>query len=490
MASEPDTGEPWAEQPDAGAAQPPIVVDLDGTLVATDLLVELGSSLAVSRPLRAPAMLAARARGTASLNAFLMREASVDVSLLPYRDSVVEWVREQRALGRFLVLASASDQRLADAVADHLGLFDAVIGSTPELDLRGSAKRDALQARFPGGFEYVGNHADDLPVWAAATRAHHIGDGLTARASRETRAGRVFGVRRERTRAVMRAVRPYQWVKNALVAVALFAASKAGDPTRVWETIVAFVVFSLTASGVYLLNDIADVASDRRHPTKRDRPLASGSLSLATAWLLWPLFTLAGFVIGAVLLPPLFLVALLGYLVVTLSYTFWAKRQPVLDVVALGSLYTLRIAAGTAAIEVRMSMWLATFSLLFFLSLALLKRVSELSRVRLAGGAMSGHGYQPRDLQLLSSYGVATSVGAVVVFSLYLNDPATARLYDTPQVLWAAVPVLLAWLMRAWLLAHRGAMNEDPVVFAMRDWRSLLAAALVVGAFGAAKVVA
>jgi 4-hydroxybenzoate polyprenyltransferase len=472
------------------ATDQPIVVDLDGTLIATDLLVESGSALVASRPSRTPAMLGALVRGKAPLKTFLAGEVSLDVTVLPYREDVLVWLREQKAAGRRLVLASASDIRNVRAVADHLGIFDEILGTTPELNLRAGAKLDALVGMFPQGFEYVGDHPADLAVWSGATLAHVVGPpGLALKVAKRSEVGEVFAVRRSGPRAMVKALRPHQWVKNALVALPLFTSSQAGDATRVWQTLLAFVVFSLAASGVYVLNDIADVTNDRHHPTKRRRPLASGSLSLLTGWLLWPTLTVAGFVLAGLLLPPLFLLVLLGYLVLTLGYTFWAKRRPVLDVVALGSLYTVRIVAGAAAIDVVMSMWLLTFSLLFFLSLALLKRVSELTRVRLEGGRMSGRGYRPMDLELLSSYGVATSIGAVVVFSLYLNDPVTADLYRTPQLLWAAVPVLLAWLMRAWLWAHRGEMNEDPIVFAIKDWKSLLAGGLVVAAFAAGKLV-
>lgn len=466
------------------------MVDLDGTLVHTDLLVESGSALVTTRPHRVPAMLAALGRGKADLKAFLAAETRVDVGVLPYNEPLLDWLRTQKDAGRPLVLASASDLRLVQAVAGHLGIFDAVLGSHEGVNLKSSAKRDALVERYPEGFEYVGNHSHDIAVWGAAKVAHVVGDAsVVRRASGAAPLGESWAPVGQRLRGVVKALRPHQWVKNALVALPLATASKLDDATAVWHTILAIAVFSLVASGVYVLNDLADVENDRKHPAKRRRPFASGLLPLTVGWMLWPLLTIVGFLVAALVLPALFVAVLAGYLALTLAYTFRLKRIPVLDVVSLGGLYTARIVAGAAAIEVEMSMWLLTFSLLFFLSLALIKRVSELNRVRLDGSEMSGRGYRPDDLEMLSSYGVATSIGAVVIFALYLNDPVTAALYGTPELLWAAVPVLLAWLMRAWLLAHRGEMNEDPIVFAIKDPSSLLAGALVVAAFAAGKVI-
>jgi 4-hydroxybenzoate polyprenyltransferase len=233
---------------------------------------------------------------------------------------------------------------------------------------------------------------------------------------------------------------------------------------------------------VYCLNDMADITNDLNHPHKRNRPFAAGRLSVLTGWLIWPLLAALA-LITAWAVNGRFFVALGSYLVLTTAYTFRWKQIPVLDVVSLGLLYTIRIIAGAAAILAPLSMWLLTFSMLLFLSLALVKRVSELTRARAELKATKGRGYRDTDLELLASYGVATSIGAVVIFSLYVNDPATAELYRTPEVLWASVPVLLAWLMRCWLIAHRGEMNEDPIVFAIRDWVSLLAGVLIGTAF-------
>lgn len=473
----------------------PLVVDLDGTVITTDLLYESASAYLVHHPGGALRLLGWLRDGKARLKRELAASFVFDPSVAPYRADVVAWLRTEHAAGRRLILATASEASLAHAVADELGLFEEVLATSSGVNLKGEAKRDALVERFGvGGFEYVGDHEDDLPVWSAAARGHIVGrSSLLARVEGVTKIGEIFPPVGGGARAMLALLRPHQWVKNALVAIPLLTAQRVDNLSAVLQTVAAVVCFCLVASSVYVLNDLADVTHDRHHPRKRERPLASGRVSLILGWAMWPLLAVAGFALAAALLPPLFVAALATYLALTLAYTFRLKRQPVLDVVTLGLLYTGRIVAGAAAIDVELSMWLLTFSMFFFLSLALIKRVSELSRVRRTAGDLAvrvrGRGYVETDLELLSSYGVSSSVAAVVIFSLYVDDPKTSVLYATPELLWCSVPVLLAWLMRMWLLAHRGEMDEDPIVFSIRDVTSVIAGVLVLAAFVAAKVV-
>ncbi len=472
------------------------MVDLDGTLIASDLLVESASDYIAHHPLgalRLPGWLRA---GKATLKRELASRVDLDVAVLPYREDVVAWLTAERATGRRLILATASDARQAEAVAAHLGLFDEVLATGDGVNLKGPAKAAALVERFgEHGFDYVGDHADDLPVWRAAAVGHLVGprSGVEGQARGVTEVGRVFGRHGRSLRDAIGVLRPYQWVKNALILVPLLTAQRLGDAEAVGDTLLALLTFCLVASSVYVLNDLADVAHDRHHPRKRSRAFASGRLPLMAGWLLWPTLAVVGFAIAALFLPGLYCAALAAYLVLTVAYTFWLKQQPVVDVVALGMLYTSRIVAGAAAIDVELSMWLLTFSMFFFLSLALIKRVSELARLRRTAGPAGinarGRGYRPADLELLSSYGVASSVAAVVIFSLYVDDPKTSVLYATPELLWCSVPVLLAWLMRVWLLAHRGEMDEDPILFAIRDRASIATGGILVAVFVLAKVV-
>jgi len=472
------------------------VVDLDGTLVATDTLHEAATAYLTHSPLNAFRLAGWLRRSKAHLKAELAARTEFDASVLPYRHDVLAWLEAEHRNGRRLVLATASVSGQAQAVADQLGIFDEVIATVDGVNLKGGAKRAVLVERFgERGFDYVGDHGADLTVWDAAATGHVVAArrSLPERVARVTEVGRVFPAPGGRLRALGSLLRPYQWVKNALVLVPLFTAQRLDDATAVLQMLVALVAFCLVASSVYILNDLADVVHDRHHPRKRLRPFASGRVGLLAGWLLWPALAVVGFALSLALLPPLFSAALAAYLVLTTAYTFRLKKQPVLDVVVLGLLYTSRIVAGAAAIDVELSMWLLTFSMFFFLSLALIKRVNELTRIRRSMGQVGvqvrGRGYVETDLELLSSYGVASSVAAVVIFSLYVDDPKTSVLYATPQLLWCGVPVLLAWLMRMWLLAHRGTMDEDPIIFATRDRACLVAGLLVVAVFVAAKVV-
>ena len=468
----------------------PLVVDLDGTLLVGDLLAESASDLLTHHPLLALGALRSLRRGRNHLKRFLADHTAVDTEVLPLNEPLLAWLQAEREGGRQLVLASAGEERLVTAVARRLGIFDLVIGTTEEVNLKGEAKRDVLVARYgESGYDYVGNEPADVAVWRSAAVGHVVGDeALARRAAEVTEMGRRFPRPRAGVGAAARALRPQQWVKNALVLVPLIAAQMLGDAQAVGRALVAVLAFCLVSSAVYVLNDLADVSHDRRHPRKQRRPFASGELGLSFGWGLWPVLGIAGLALSA-LLPGLFVVTTVGYFALAVAYTFWAKGHAVVDVITLGGLYTLRIVAGAAAIAAPLSNWLLTFSMLFFLSLALIKRVGELTRLRASGADVRGRGYETDDLELLSSYGVATSVGSVVVFGLYLNDPKTSELYATPALLWPTVPVLLAWLMRSWLLAHRGQIGEDPILYALSERASWVAVVLVALTVIAAKVI-
>ncbi|MFT4262853.1 MAG: UbiA family prenyltransferase [Nocardioides sp.] len=462
----------------------PLVVDLDGTLIATDLLYEAGSASLIGSPASALHMAGWLKRGRSTLKRELTARVELDYAVLPFRHEVIEWLRAERAAGRRLILASASDRHAVQGVADHLGLFDEVFGSTPESNLRSEAKRDLLVERFgPRGFDYVGNSSHDLPVWEAARVAHVVSDSASLRAKAAERAelGRTFGPGRRRgpLRAWLKSIRIHQWSKNALVVLPLLLAHRLGHVDDIVSALVAFVSFSLTASSVYVLNDLADVENDRHHHKKRTRPFAAGDLSLAAGWVSWPLLALAGLGL-AFLLPLPYLAVLLTYLTLTTLYTFALKQLPVVDVVTLALLYTLRIVAGSAALDLALSNWLLTFSMFIFLGLAMTKRVSELTRIRRElSGAAKGRGYVEADLELLSMVGVSSSIASVLTFALFVQDGTTIGLYKTPGALWMSVPVLLGWLLRVWLLAHRGELDEDPILFAIKDRVSLVLGAVV-----------
>jgi len=470
----------------------PLVVDLDGTLIRGDLLHETATRFIIDNPLATLRLLPWTLAGASRLKTELATRVDLDVSALPFDPEVLEWIRDEAASGREIALVSASHESLVNAVAQHLGIFAHTMGTTERANLRSETKAAALVDRYgQRGFEYVGNHRHDIDVWNEAATAHVVGrsERLVDAAKSGSTLGRRFIPDHGRLASLVRSLRPHQWLKNVLVLVPLVTAQLFFDVQAVTAALIAFVAFCLVASSVYVLNDLADLDNDRHHPIKRNRPFASGEVSLLHGWILWPTLLVVGFTVSIALLPWMFTAVLASYFAITVAYTFVLKRLRIVDVVTLAALYTVRVIAGIAAIGVAPSMWLLTFSLFLFLSLALIKRVSELTRARAEGGKAKGRGYIHQDLELLSSYGVSSSVAAAVIFALYLDDPSTTRLYATPELLWGALPILLTWLMRAWLKAHRGEMNEDPILFAARDRWSLVAAAALALIFIAARVV-
>ncbi len=466
----------------------PLVVDLDGTLIKTDLLLETANQLAARHPLRVFRLLARSSGSRSALKACLAEECVIDPASLPYNEHLVAWLREEKQQGRRLVLATASHRLLADAVQRHLGLFDEVLATEGDINLKSERKRDLLVSRYgERGFDYVGNHAADLPVWRGARQAYVVGGSprLVARARAQGAVTHVIeDHRRSRLGSLARALRPHQWVKNLLLLVPLFAAHDYRNLASLGHALLGLVVFCLLASSVYVLNDLADVADDRHHPLKRKRPFASGDLGLVDGWMAWPALLIAACVLAGFFMPPFFLGCLATYLVLTLAYSFRLKRLAVLDVLTLAALYTLRVAAGAAAISVQPSFWLLAFSMFFFLSLAFIKRYCELKIATNGDGErIRGRGYVRGDLEVVSTMGVAAGYIAILVLALYVNDSPTTQLYRSPRLIWLACPVLLFWISRAWLIAHRGDMHDDPIVFALKDPVSWAAGGCFVGLF-------
>lgn len=469
--------------------QVPVCVDLDGTLIRSDLLVESFFAMLKARPLSVFLLPLWLLRGRAHLKEQIARRAELDVSVLPYDLRVLEWVQKQREEGRSLWLCTASHRSYAERVAGHLGLFERVLATETGRNLSGRAKRERLCEELgEGGFDYVGNAPVDLHIWSHARRAIVVDESgrLADQAARLTEVEQVFTVARPSLRIYARALRLHQWLKNVLLFVPLVAAHQLGDGSQVGAAMVAFLAFGFCASSVYLLNDLLDLPADRHHPRKCHRPLASGALPLLHGALLVPVLLVAGLLLAS-LLPPTFFAVLLAYLIMTLGYSLYLKRVVMLDVVVLAGLYTIRILAGAAAIGGGYSSWLLAFSMFLFLSLALVKRYAELREMLRRGREEAkGRGYQVRDLALLQSLGAASGYLAVLVLALYIDSAASHALYRRPEVIWLLCPLMLFWVSRMWLKTHRDEMHDDPVVFALEDRVSLcvlaLGAAVVAGA--------
>lgn len=457
----------------------PLVVDLDGTLLSSDLLLETWLLYLRSNPEYFFRPFLWLTRGKACLKDGLARAVAVDVGTLPYAPEVLELITAERARGRQLILATASHHTLAERIAEHLGVFDGVIATDSTRNLSGQAKRDALVARFgTKGFDYAGNSRDDLPVWGAARRAILVNPepGVEAR-SHEL--GNVKDVIRSQRAAVgdwLKALRCHQWLKNLLIFVPLLAAHRVTEMALLVDGLLAFLAFGFCASSVYVLNDLLDLGDDRHHPTKRHRPFAAGVLSIKLGGALVPLLLAAAFAVSLLWLPLAFSAVLAVYFGLTTAYSLILKRHMLVDVIALASLYTLRIIAGAAVFGLQPTFWMLAFSMFIFLSLALVKRFSELRLARANGinGTPRGRGYRSEDLEMIASLGAAAGYMSVLVLALYINDFKTGGLYRHPELIWPACLLLLIWISRVWMLAHRGEMHDDPVIFAITDRTSLV----------------
>ncbi|MCY1285007.1 4-hydroxybenzoate octaprenyltransferase [compost metagenome] len=470
----------------------PLVVDLDGTLIRTDMLHE--SALRVLRDspadiLRMPVWLS---RGKAVLKERLAGLVNIDPASLPYNMELLEWLKIQKAAGRKLILCTASDKSLAVAIAEHLTIFDEVMASDGVTNLAGPNKAAALHQRFgQAGFDYVGNSSADITVWRCARNAIVVNGsvGLAKAASGCCKVERVFPAEGFGITAWRRMLRVHQWLKNLLLFVPMFAGHELANGTTWIAMILAFFSFSVCASSVYIANDLLDLESDRQHPRKKFRPFASGQVPAWIGVIVAPVLLLISVALG-LFVGGNFLPWLLIYFIVTCVYSLALKRIILIDCMVLALLYTLRIIAGAAAAMLPMTFWLLAFSIFLFLSLAFVKRYAELE-VQLQSGKQKvhGRGYYTTDASLIQSLGIGSGIASVLVLALYLDSTSVLKLYQTPEFVWGAVLVMLFWISWMWMKAHRGEMHDDPLIFAVKDRASQLAglafaATLVLGTMG------
>lgn len=471
---------------------PALCVDLDGTLLATDVLWESVLLLLKRKPHLMFLLPFWLLKGKAALKHNIAQKVRLDVANLPYRQDVLDFLIEEKDSGRHIVLATASDRKAAEAIANHLGLFSDVIASDGIENLSGIKKREALEARFSDqGFDYIGNSRVDLPLWEAANAALLVDPSkrMLAKARRKANVKQVFSTKTNRLRTIVKALRCYQWVKNLLVFVPLIMAHKLSDQTKMLDAFWAFCAFSLCASGIYILNDLADLKTDRLHPKKRLRPFACGKLSIPAGLMLSVALLTGAFTIAAAALPFWFSAGLLFYMIVTLAYSFYLKRTTVADVMTLAGLYTLRVLLGGVATGIGISTWLLEFSMFFFLCLAFVKRYTEFDVLQMSSeGRLPGRGYIAGDKDWMLKMGSGSGYLSVLVLALYINDDHVADLYNHPKLLLLICPALLYWISRLWLLTSRGYLEDDPIVFAIKDVRSyligiIIAAILVAATF-------
>jgi 4-hydroxybenzoate polyprenyltransferase len=457
----------------------PLVVDLDGTLLQSDSLLESVCAVIRRRFFDLFALPIWLSRGLPYFKQRVYARNDSDVSRLPYNLDILEALRIEQKRGRKLILATGAHEDFALKVADHLGIFSETFGSNASTNLTGTTKANRLLERYGvKGFDYAGNSRVDKAVWRHASTAWLVSDSESF--SREVK--QIIPVAKEfrfgppRIKVYAKALRVHQWAKNLLIFLPTMLSHRYFDTFNWILCLLAFASFSFIASSVYLLNDLLDIEADRQHPDNKKRPFAAGTLSIASGWSLAPLLLSFGLGIGLYISVAYFWVVL-GYFAMTCLYSVKLKQVALADIVALAVLYTWRVLAGGVATETIISEWFLTFALFFFLSLALLKRCSELILLEQNQEKKNKRrGYVVSDLPLLLSFGVASSYLSVLVLALYLNDSRVAVQLRYPEALWTLCPILLFWLSRLWLMAYRGKMTTDPLVFALRDRTSYIIA--------------
>ncbi|MBZ5675497.1 MAG: UbiA family prenyltransferase [Acidobacteriia bacterium] len=451
---------------------PALVVDLDGTLVKTDLLLESILALIKRRPFYLFILPVWLLKGRAYLKQQIARRVSLDVCVLPYREDFLDYLKTQRTEGRTIALATAGDIQTAQRLADHLKLFDLVFASDGITNLSGESKRFRLVSEFgEKGFDYAGNDRRDLTVWSSARKAILVNPTrlVSSRIAKVAHVDRVFEKRRRGLGDHLAPLRPQHWLKNILLFVPLIAAHRFNEVDLLGKVFLAFLTFGCFASAGYLFNDLLDLSEDRHHPQKRFRPFAAGDLPLSYGLAMIPVLVGLGCIIG-ILVSQLFLWVSLIYLALSVTYSLYVKTVVLLDVIVLAGLYTMRILAGSAAVAIWPSHWLLAFSTFLFFSLALVKRYGELVVMRtISGDGAKARGYELSDGELLAAMGIASGYLAVLILALYINSGTARLLYGRYELMWFLCPLLFYWISHIWLVAHRGRMPDDPVVFASND---------------------
>lgn len=472
---------------DARTAPLPLAVDLDGTLLLTDTLFEALAEQFRRRPLWALGQLIRLPFAIASTKLRLTRDVRLQIDRLPVNEEVLAYCRRARAAGRPVWLVSAADQGVVDRVAARFGVFDRAIGSDGKTNNKGANKAQLLTREAPEGFEYLGDSPADYDVWRRAARASHVDKGPA-----RTRAIEAMGVPVAHAfsrppagpGAWLGALRLHQWAKNVLILIPAILAMRITEPQLALKLVFGVAAMGLLASGAYILNDLLDLQADRAHPSKHRRPFASGRIKLWQGFAMAPLLMITGLA-GGLLLSPAFATTQLSYLAMTLIYSLYLKRTALADTLALSFLYTLRLIMGAVLAAVALSQWLLVFSMFLFMSLSLAKRHVEVLQQRKAGHThVSNRGYRAEDAGLTLGLGLATATAVPLILVLYIIDAAwPSGVYSAPEALWAAPVIVSVWLMRIWLLANRGELHDDPVVFAIKDPQSLLAGVAITISF-------
>ncbi|MEN6294879.1 MAG: UbiA family prenyltransferase [Chloroherpetonaceae bacterium] len=462
----------------------PLVVDLDGTITSTDILMESMLELLKRNPLYIFLIIIWVAKGYAFLKQKIYERTQIDVSNLAYNQDVIDFVRLEKSKGRQIILATASLEPIAKQVADYLGIFDEVLATTPQLNLRGNNKRQILIEYYgEKGFDYIGDAYVDLYIWESSRYAYLVRPPklLLWRAGKVARVEKIFPPKKGKIETFFDEIRYKQWLKNILIFVPILLAHRF-ELIEYLYLLIGFIAFSFTSSSIYLLNDLIDIPSDRKHPLKHNRPLASGEMHITTGFYLSIFFFVAGFIISIAFLHPAFVIVQAIYFLSNWLYSRYLKKEVIIDIVVLSILYALRLIAGAVQADVDLSNWLLTFAIFLFLSLATLKRYLELGLLQKDGRSNSSRGYTIEDRPILQLSGVSLGLISSLIFALYTQSDKVAALYSHPNYLIGIVLVIVLFLLRTWVLSSRQVQNDDPLEIVMKDRVNyiLLAISLVI----------
>lgn len=464
----------------------PLYVDLDNTLIGTDILWEQLIRLVFHKPFLMPLMIFEGFKGKARLKEWLSDHIELPIEHLPWSKSVIEHLQNHKNKGGLVILATATHQKMASKISDYLGIFDAVLATNANTNLKGSLKAKAIAdlntSLNEKHYAYLGDSLDDIPIWRNAAEAWMVPVGASTNAQCIKAIPRLKVLEskeRNRISSWIKLMRIQQWAKNILLFLPLLLAHKLSNPLSLIITFVAAVSFCFAASSVYLFNDCSDVFNDRSHPSKKRRPLASGAVPLWQGLTASLAMTVLAFALALSCVGKGFAALLVLYFVVNLLYTYWIKSVAILDVVILSLFYSFRIFAGGVASSVEVSKWLLAFSLFFFLSLAFGKRYQEIFLLESVGRRERSRGYLPSDQPIISICGLSAGFVSVMVLVLYVNSPEVLKLYRMPDLLWLLAPLGIYWIARFWVLTTRGLMNDDPVLFALKDRVSWMIGAFV-----------
>jgi len=447
-----------------------LVVDLDNSLLKIDLFKEsLGKSL-LKRPLVFFKTVMLALNSIALAKTFISKECKTDCHTLPYNNKILDIIDSYRKKGYLILLATGAPQAYAHSIANHLGLFDEVIATNEQINNVGINKLESIKKHVNDSFIYLNDSVKDLPVWLHCKKAILIGDnGRVKNMLIKNNVEIIDTVKKEKSiiEILLKQLRVHQWSKNMLLFVPALLSHQLLEPGVFLNALCSFIAFSLLASSIYVLNDIIDVDYDRKHPMKKNRPIAAGDLSMLRAYaVLLVCFLIGGWM--AMLLGTTFLFVMAVYIILNLLYSLYFKRIIILDVLLLMSFYTLRIIAGHIPDTFPFSPWLLSFSVFLFFSLAFLKRYVNIILENNVS-TKNGTGYSINDSNILKSFGVGSGIISTLVLILYTGSEQVQPFYLTPMILIFLAPIMLYWICRIWLLADRGLIKDDPILFAIKD---------------------